>query len=430
MAPDIDSPHLAKAPQKKRRLAFILPIIAIIAGIGIHGALVATKPQAKQRTVTEHEWLVQSEIIQKNNHQPVLLLYGRIESPSLTQLTAAVDADVVAVKVNEGENIKQGVLLVQLDDREARQRSRQRQAELAEIEALIEAETARHANNQTALTLETELLNLVNDAVKRTGRLKSRELASQAQADEAQQTKVRQELALANRRYNIFEHTARLNQLQARREQARARLSLAKLEIERTRIRAPYHGVITKTNIAPGKRVRVGEPLIEIFDPTTLRVRAQIPHQQLAAIRHALDQQQTLRAISQIDGKMIDLVLHRFASTVEARRGGVDALLKISKASHTLQIGRVIEILLTLPNIPQTFTIPREALYGIDQLYKIDNNRLVNMTVNVVGELRTLNGAGRLMVSSQSLQNGDQILVTKFANAIAGLKVNIKPATP
>ena len=88
-----------------------------------------------------------------------------------------------------------------------------------------------------------------------------------------------------------------------------------------------------------------------------------------------------------------------------------------------MQIGRVIDFYLNLSPVSPTITVPREALYGTDRLYKIIDNRLHVVAVNVVGEQRSEDESGRLILRSDALNEGDRVLVTKFANAMEGLRV-------
>ncbi|TPW10536.1 MAG: RND family efflux transporter MFP subunit, partial [Halothiobacillaceae bacterium] len=72
-----------------------------------------------------------------------------------------------------------------------------------------------------------------------------------------------------------------------------------------------------------------------------------------------------------------------------------------------------------------TLSLPPEALYGIDRIYKIVDERLVAVSVTRIGE--EVDGAGgeRIVVASGAIKEGDLILTTKFANAMAGVRVGL-----
>ena len=75
---------------------------------------------------------------------PTLTLYGRVESPRVAALSAAVTADVETVTALEGETVESGQLLVMLDDRESALVLEQRRAEVAELLRWIARELDQH----------------------------------------------------------------------------------------------------------------------------------------------------------------------------------------------------------------------------------------------------------------------------------------------
>jgi len=390
--------------------------------------LLVTRPQPPVRPVEERLWRVQSQLVTLSRHTPTLLLYGKTQSPAYLQITSALEADVQAVQAREGAAVKAGDLLMVLDAREAQQRLAQRRAELQEVEASINAEQTRHKNDLIAIEQEKLLAQLADKAVERARSLEKKELLSSTQMDEALQQKARQDLALITRQNSIDEHPARMAQLRTRREQAAARLNLAELELERTRITAPFTGKITRTLVAPGKRVRIGETLVELYPAGSIEVRAQIPSHNVAALARALTEHQPARAQGRVGDGQFSLELARLSSLVEEGRGGVDGLFRVVSGETDLQIGRIVELLVTLQAVDNTFLVPHHALYGTDRLYKIVDGRLRAVHATVVGEVRGFDTPGTSIVRSDQVATGDRLLVTKFANAIDGLRVDDQPA--
>jgi multidrug resistance efflux pump len=110
-----------------------------------------------------------------------------VETPHRASLRAAVNADVAEVPTAEGRQLSAGEPLVILDDREIELVLRQRQADLAEIEALIDSERQRHQSDLAALKRERVLPELAEQAVARAQDLYQRNLGSQSLLDEARQ---------------------------------------------------------------------------------------------------------------------------------------------------------------------------------------------------------------------------------------------------
>lgn len=113
-----------------------------------------TKPQAPSRPTTEKIWTVSTIPAALGLHPPSLTLYGKVESPRLSNVTAAVTAFVKHVYTDEGLAIQPDELLVQLDDSDAQLLIQQRQADVDNIIAQIEAEKVRHQTDLQSLAIE------------------------------------------------------------------------------------------------------------------------------------------------------------------------------------------------------------------------------------------------------------------------------------
>jgi len=66
---------------------------------------------------------------------------------------------------------------------------------------------------------------------------------------------------------------------------ARARLAAAQLMHSRTRLRAPFDGVVSDRQARAGDVVQPGTPLFTVVDPTSMRLEAAVPAQGLERIR-------------------------------------------------------------------------------------------------------------------------------------------------
>ncbi|MCV6588947.1 MAG: biotin/lipoyl-binding protein [Marinobacterium sp.] len=402
-------------------LRILLPVLLVTIGILSYRSLKASRPVTPPVAPQEKIWAVRTQVAELQAAQPVLTLYGRVESPRMTRLSAAVTAFITALEVDEGAQVSAGQLLIQMDDRDARLQLQQQQADLDAVDARIQAETVRHRSDQQALKIETELLALSRRTVKRFENLARRKVGTEEQLDNARRTLQQQALTLNSRRQALADHPNRLAQLQAEYQRSQARRDQAALELERTRIKAPFAGRIARINIAPGDRVRNGDRLLTLYNPARLEVRAQLPAQHLAGIRTAL-QQHPLQAVTRSDGQTIALQLKRLASEVDGGRAGVDALFQINTVSPP-EPGRTLQLELQLPIQSQVLALPPRALYGLNRIYRVVDNRLQGIQVERLGSRPDADGEPQILVRSPRLQAGDRIVTTQLPNAIAGLKV-------
>ncbi len=351
----------------KKFFQFFLPLLILAIGFFGFGYMQKTKPKNQAIEIKEPVWVVSVVPVHLTTLSPTLTLYGRVESPRTATLRTPtlslnVNAQVTQVIVFEGEIVKKWQLLIRLDDSDSLLNLKQREADIIDIEAQIKLEKQRHASHLTALTHEKALLSLTQKSLERLRLLKKQRLSSQSALEELQQAVEQKRLSLINRRLEIKNHPARLAQLQAKQSRAFAQRDLARLEQTRTKITAPFAGVIAKMTIAVGDRVRSGDSLLSIYDNTALEVRAQIPSRYQDTVLDALNSRHQLQAHALFNKKFISLQLDRISGQINPDSGGIDGLFRFKTDNHLLRLGQFITLNLKLPKQSRVVALPYEAV--------------------------------------------------------------------
>ena len=407
---------------KPSHLKWILPLVIIGVAIVTFILLKMNKPQAPSRPVAEKIWSVRTTPASPGTHQPSLKLYGKVESPRMSNVTAAVTAFVRTVHIDEGNAITPDQLLIQLDDSDAQLLITQRQADVNNYIAQIETEKVRYNADLKSLKIEKNLQQLSYKTVKRYENLIKRKLTSQEQLDAARRDYQQQALSLNQRQQSISDHPNRLRQLESQLMRATSLLDAAKLDLSRTQIKAPYSGRIASLSVSPGDRVRSGDPLLGLYSLERLEIRAQIPSRILPMLRNS-DPQQNIVATGMIDGKSILLRLDRIAAEVNNGSAGVDALFSIQSKNYLPEPGRSLEISVDLPGIAQAIPITPMALYGLNRVYRVVDDRLEAIQIKRIGDSIDAEGNPVVLITSPKIQANDRIVTTQLPNAISGLRV-------
>jgi multidrug resistance efflux pump len=248
-----------------------------------------------------------------------VVLIGTVDANQVI-VSSKVAGRIERLLVDEGQSVKQGELIAQIDDQDliaerdsARAtldglRSEVRQA--GQSYASTHGETDAQVNNAAAAlkaaiaSLEESEANERQQALdtKRTVSLAEQGVASQQDRDRAEQTLAADEARVRSNREQVIAAQATLNTMQARIHQAaaaqsnigamegqmdsaNAKLAEAEVRLGYTRIVAPVDGTVSVRAAREGEVVSVGTPIVTIVDLTQTWVYAAIPETQSQAVK-------------------------------------------------------------------------------------------------------------------------------------------------
>jgi HlyD family secretion protein len=187
---------------------------------------------------------VNVESIQKRDLQAIVSASGKIQPRTLVNISADTMGRVTDLAVEEGQRVKKGDFLLQIDPRNLTTAYNQSAASLAASRSTVE---------QLRVSIDGTRTNLkaAQDAMARQQQLWKQGLTTREQLEQAEnQVKVR-EAELASQERQI--ETQRL-----RMQQEQAGVENAKLNLSKVRIESPITGIITRRNIEEGETVVVG----------------------------------------------------------------------------------------------------------------------------------------------------------------------------
>ncbi len=401
------------------------PVLVLGVAVLVAGLLIVSRPERPALELPEKSWSVTVMPAAAASIRPNLELYARVESRQDASLSAAVEADVIEVLVQDGDDVEAGQTLIILDDQDAQLELVQREADVQEIRADIKLERQRRARNLEALVNENELLALTESNAERVRSLYKDNLLSQANVDDSAEEYKRQQLSVTSRQLSIEESEIRINKLQAQLRRAQAFRDRAKLAADRTRIGAPFAGSISNSNVSVGDRVRVGDEVMRLHNPASLELHTQVPTRYAQRIRDALVAKLEMPTQVMVNGKEYAARLARISSQTREGSGSVEAYLDFVDLPPETQLGATLRVLLSLPAEPNALAIPAEAIYGRNRIYIVAESRLVGLDVERLGERQLANGRSEVIVRSSQLRPDDKIITTKLSAAADGLLVEI-----
>ena len=403
------------------------PLILLTAVCLIIFYLLASKPVPPKQQTPEKEWLVATENISFQTSTPQINLLGRITNPFDSILSAGIVADVAEVPVRDGMLVKAGDVLIKLDSKEIDLTVEQRRADVAELNAQTSSEKNRYASDKLALKEEQQLLTIAEKAVKRQATLQASKLVAQERYDAADSQRAQTALTVNARKLMLADHPSRLAQLNARLKRAETLLSDALLDAERSTIKAPFDGVITSVSVSPGERVQIGQNLVSLYDHNKMEILAQIPDRYVSGIRQALTDGKEITALSSRFGETKELKLERLSGQIKQGSGGINGIFSPKEINPNFVLNSAVEILVALPGIENSISLPLSAIYGADRIYRVEEGRLQAISIQILGkELDPKGKEDRAIITSKLLNKDDVIATTQLPNAISGLKVQVR----
>ncbi|MBA1147138.1 biotin/lipoyl-binding protein [Ectothiorhodospiraceae bacterium WFHF3C12] len=409
------------APSKLART--LLPLVLLALAVGAVLALWLTRAETDARPPQEQVWPVRTVTVSPGPKQPVVMLYGRVESARAASIRTAVQADVLTVAIREGERVSEGQVLLRLDEADLLLVQRQRQAQVAELEAQLALQRREREADRNALQTERELLTLADRELTRIRRLAQGGSASDSQVDAAERELRQRRLAVNQRELAVDSYEQRISQLRARIEQAEAALAQARRDVARTVVRAPFDGRVAAVDVAAGTRVSPGTPLVRLYDTAALQVRAPLPSVQLGRVREALRAGETLEATGIADGLCMPLRLHRLAGEAQQGQAGGDVIFDVMEDQPQAPLGQFVSVELRLPPEPRAVAVPYEAIYGNNRLYRVADGRMQSVDIRRIGDTVLPDGRRAALVRGDALERGMRIVATQIPRATNGLRI-------
>src|SRR5215510_16428580 len=214
----------------------LIVIGVVLVGAAVVGANLYFKKD-KGLTVT-------TEVVKTRDLEAIVAASGKIQPKRLVQISADTPGRVVNLAVNEGDRIKVGQFLLQIDPKSLRTRVDSNSASLQAAEQSLE--TMRQSIETAKVQLEQAQQNLARQEDLWRQQLTTREALDRAQND------VKSAESL------VQEREKQIKPQESRIAQERATLESARYDLSKQRIESPIDGIVTRRNIQEGETAVVG----------------------------------------------------------------------------------------------------------------------------------------------------------------------------
>lgn len=377
----------------------IVPVI-VIAVLGAISWVILQNPPEVQRGAPPKasKISVHTQMLERAPFQVQVKSYGRIQPRTQSTLLPQVSGQIVWLNPDfrAGGFFEQGEELIRLD-------SRDYEAAVAQAEASL---------------------------------MSARQALAEEEARSAQAAADWKRLGNAGQAPPLVLRKPQLNAAQAAMASAEASLATARLNLERTKIRAPYAGRVLETAVDLGQVVSSGTTLGQIYAVDVLEVRLPLQNRDLAYLR--LPEEYRVEGSEPFQPKVeirSDLIRpEQWQGRVVQTEGAID---EASRQLHVLaqvddpygekaldrvplKVGQYVTALIDGIEIEDALLIPNRAIYQGSYVYVVEAGLLQRREIEIAWQ-----DEDRALIAT-GLEAGDQLVLTSLGQVISGTPVRIR----
>ena len=387
----------------KKHLILVVICLTVIIVVGLY----SLQPKAKKARPKRPVPLVQIMEIAPRSEQVHIEAYGSVIPARQVVLQTEVEGRVISQhpELVPGGIIEKGDVIARIDPADYEFQVEEAKADLAEAQYELDLELGK----QVIAKHEWNLLEKDLDPGLLTGK------------------------KLALRKPHLIQARAKL-------EAAKSRLAAAELALKRTKIIAPFSGIVLAEAVEPGQLVTRQTNLATLAGIEIFWVQVAVPVEYLDRLHFSNSHGETgssARIFLEIEGKpsvVHDGVVYKLLGDLDPQ-GRMARLLvtindplaladkkedSVSGAGGRILIGSYVKVVIDAGSLDEVFVLPRETVRPGDQLWLVDKEgRLAVREAQVVWR-RT----DDLLVRAE-VEQGERLVVSRLQAPLPGMKVAV-----
>lgn len=343
---------------------------------------------------------------------------GNVQPYSSIAVKSQIGGELTGVYFTQGQFVRKGDLLFQIDPRPYEQALRQAQATLARDTAQV---------NQAKANLVRDLAQAKNARAEagRYATLARQGIISTEQNDERQTSS-------AAFQASVDADRAAIESAEAAVASDKAAVEGARLNLTYCQIRSPIDGVTGDLLVTQGNLVKANAdtPLITINQVSPTYVSFSVPQKQLPEIRRYMAERQlAVEAIPTNHPEQRQRGVLTFVNnTVDTNTGTIELKATFDNRARQLWPGAFVDVVLTLATRNDAIVVPSEAIQTGQQgqyLFVMKPDHTVESRAVKTGQI-----LGREAVVDDGIRPGELVVTDGQLRLVPGAKVQIQSGTP
>lgn len=380
----------------KKKLLICL-IILIVGGV-VTTLIFLTEPTAQRTGATkETAMLVEVTKVERGTFKPNIVATGTVQPSKDIMLSPRVNGEIVrrAASFTPGGFVQKGDILLQIDPADYRNTLELRESDLQQAISDLNIEMGRQDVAQKGYQLVDE------------------------------------EMAEMNR--NLVLREPQLNAVKARVEAARASLKQAELNLQRTKIRAPFDAHILSRNVNEGSQVAMGDNLGRLVGMDEYWVVANVPISNLRWLTFSESENEKGSMVRVRDRKAWGDdeyrtgYLFRLIGALEGQTRLARVLVSVpdplayqNDSLPTLMINAFVEVTIDAEEITDVIRLNRDYVREDETVWVMDDGKLQIRDVDI------LFSDANYAYIREGINENEQVVMTNLATVTEGAELRLE----
>ena len=395
--------------------------VVLVIAVGIALFFMQTRPVPKREQVKHQSPLVEVMEVKSISPPMIVSAYGTVRSGENVNITAEVGGTVVEVAPNfeEGAFFARGSFLLRIDPRDYELVVKRLGSDIERLNAEMVKLTQERKNYEASLAIIRKDVEIAEDEYERNRLLCQRKVISQNQLDQTRQKLLGSRNVVQQIRNNLALIKPRSHLLRAQRQAVGAQLDKALLDLERTKVLAPFDCRIAEKKVERGQFITRGSLLAHIYNTGIMEVEIRIPLHEAAwldigTVADELnDRPVKTKAGIIYESRDKDFAIPGFVSRIiaqiEERTRTLPLVVQIEGNQSNLPVpvmpGMFVRVELVGKRIDNLFLLPQSAVHNQDTVYIVNESHVRRRDVRIIRRLdNTVYVAG-------ALNSGDKVIL-------------------
>ena len=335
---------------------------------------------------------VRATTVERGSIRSLISTNGKVEPIQNFEAHSPVATTVKRLLVREGDHVRKGQLLLQLDDGDLRSQAARAQAQMKAAQA-DQSDLTTGGTREELLTLDAQLTKARtarDDAQRNLDAYKRLQQQGAASAGEVQQAeeallRAQADTTLLEKKKKDRYSQPEVAKVQAAGAEAQAAYQAAEDALSKSSVRAPFDGIVYTLPVKQGAYVQTGDLLLQVGDLSKMLIRSFVDEPEIGRLATGQTIEVTWDALP---GRIWNGTVSTIPSTVKLRGSRNVGEVTCAVDNHDLRLLPNVNVGVTVITAERSgvLTLLREAVHMDDTkpyVYQVVDSQLKRRDVEV-----------------------------------------------